>query len=107
MSDVLLYLVRLADRCDVNLSAAVLRKVRFKHFLLISRRRQGFKLLPHLHRLPCSLEAHLGTRCLCRGLACKPVQVRLNAAKYPAALCHGSSKKYTEYSVAEEEDSTK
>jgi len=51
MSDVLLYLVRLADRCGVDLGAAVLRKV------------------------------------------------RLNAAKYPAALVHGSSKKYTEYAV--------
>lgn len=50
MSDVLLYLVRLADRCEIDLGAAVLRKV------------------------------------------------RLNAAKYPAALVHGSSKKYSEYS---------
>jgi hypothetical protein len=51
MSDVLLYLVRLADRCDVDLGAAVLRKV------------------------------------------------RLNGSKYPAALVHGSSKKYTEYAA--------
>ena len=47
ISDVLLYLIRLADVCGVDLGAAVLRKL------------------------------------------------ELNAAKYPAALCKGSSKKRT------------
>ena len=49
MSDVLLYLLRLADKCHVDLPAVALAKI------------------------------------------------RLNAAKYPAELVKGSSKKYNEY----------
>jgi dCTP diphosphatase len=54
LSDVLLYVLRLADRCNVDLDAAVLQKL------------------------------------------------AANRAKYPAALCKGSSAKYTAYARGED-----
>lgn len=58
ISDVLIYLVRLADKCNIDLPSTVTRKF------------------------------------------------ELNAKKYPASVVHGSSKKYTEYTVKDNKLST-
>jgi dCTP diphosphatase len=90
LSDVLLYLVRLSDACGIDLGAAACVTCR-AGYQQADCGRCGWRMVV---LAPC-LRWTLPKQC-CLLLCCRVAKMGKNRAKYPADLCRGSSRKYTE-----------
>ena len=89
-SDVLLYLIRLADKCHIGVSSFACIAV-LCFFLSQLALHPSEMLIDSNSKGPCSTNLS----------AAVEEKLAKNAAKYPAALVKGSSKKYDQYTACQ------